>query len=861
MLLNPDQARKLADVLLEDEAGEEAAAPASRLGGRSFGNYQVLRLIGVGGMGEVYEANQDRTGRRVAIKVIRPELISADLYRRFEHEVRVLARLQHVGIAQVFEAGRVDTPGGSTPYFAMEYVEGRPLTTYAAEQKLSIRERLDLFLKVCDAVEHAHRKGVIHRDLKPGNILVDGGGQPRILDFGVARATDSDIAATTLHTDIGKLVGTLPYMSPEQVSGDPDALDTRSDVYSLGVVLYELLARRPPYEIRRGQVHEAARVIREEEPTRLGLLSKDFKGDLETLSRKALEKERGRRYQSVGDLSADVRRFLSNEPIAAHPPSAAYLLRRFAGRHRLTATLAAAAMLGLATSTVVAVLYADSAQRARTEAQGHAAQESRLRALSDRRLAEVTDAHSQTTKQKARAEALSDFFRSALLSVDPSIDARGDMSLRDFLHQTETELADQKDIEPAVRAEIEAAVGEAFRRLGDLRPAEEHLTGALQVLRVTEGENAPLTLATKNNLSLLYQKTKRPDEGLRLAKEVYEARRAGLGEKDPASLTSMNNLAVALGSVGERAQQEEMLREVIRLRTEVLGPDAEGTLLSRNSLATALFLDRRFEESISILDDVIRIGTTALGPTHHATAAARAKRVQNLSAEGNLTQAEADARALVNDLESALGPKAPRTLDAQANLSLVLLEARSWDRAIAVLRPLAQVRTEVLGPDHRDTITANANLCVALSGAKQLPEAEETCRQVIEKQRAQLGATNDRTLLSLNTLASILLDEKKLDEALAASNESVEGSEKSRTMRGREVGTLRGVRGRILASLQRYDEAETDFLAAERIFVEQNLPPQMIARVREDLAKLYDAWGKPDKAATYRPAAGAPGSK
>ncbi len=313
MLLNPDQARRLAGILLEDEA--EAPEPGAALGGRSFGNYRVSRLVGVGGMGEVYEAQQDKTGRRVAIKVIRSELISADLHRRFEHEVRVLARLQHPGIAQVYEAGRVETAGGNTPYFAMEFVEGRTLTKYAADQKLSIRERLDLFLKICEAVEHAHRKGVIHRDLKPANILIDTSGQPRILDFGVARATDADVQTTTIHTDIGKVIGTLPYMSPEQISGNPDALDTRSDVYSLGVILYELLAGKPPYDIGRAQIHEAARVIREKEPTQLGQLDRSLRGDLETIVGKALEKERARRYQSVGDVAADIKRHLTHLPI------------------------------------------------------------------------------------------------------------------------------------------------------------------------------------------------------------------------------------------------------------------------------------------------------------------------------------------------------------------------------------------------------------------------------------------------------------------------------------------------------------------------------------------------------------------
>ncbi len=273
-----------------------------------IGKYSVIGLIGAGGMGAVYEAEQQDPRRRVALKVIRRGLVNRRLLSRFRHEAQVLGQLKHPGIAQIHEAGTADEGAGGQPYFAMELITGRTLVEDADARGLGIRDRLELIARICDALHHAHQKGVIHRDLKPGNILVEAGGQPKILDFGVARATDADIQTVTVQTDVGELVGTLPYMSPEQASGDPDALDIRSDLYSMGVIMFELLGGRLPYDVKGKLIHEAVRVIREEEPSRLSIVSRVFRGDVETIVAKALEKDKNRRYQSAADLAADIRR-------------------------------------------------------------------------------------------------------------------------------------------------------------------------------------------------------------------------------------------------------------------------------------------------------------------------------------------------------------------------------------------------------------------------------------------------------------------------------------------------------------------------------------------------------------------------
>ncbi len=363
----------LARALAEPEGGAPgAAAPPARIG-----RYSIRGVIGEGGMGIVYEAEQDDPHRRVALKVIRGGMVTRTMLQRFRHEAQVLGQLKHPGIAQIYEAGTMDGGQGGQPWFAMELVEGPPLLESARARRLGIRARVELMAMVCDAVHHAHQKGVIHRDLKPANILVaETGtgplGQPKILDFGVARATNADIQAVTLQTDAGQIVGTLPYMSPEQAAGDPADLDVRSDVYSLGVVMYELLAGRLPYAVQGKLLPETLRLIREQEPSRLSSIDHRLRGDVDTICRKALEKSKERRYQSAAEMAADLRRHLDDEPILARPASAFHQWRRFARRNKGTVTGVGAAFGVLLIATIVSLRLAVVAERAREGARHEA---------------------------------------------------------------------------------------------------------------------------------------------------------------------------------------------------------------------------------------------------------------------------------------------------------------------------------------------------------------------------------------------------------------------------------------------------------------------------------------------------------
>ena len=327
----------LATATTPEPAGQprsgDVLAAESPLIGQRVGQYHIKNLIATGGMGSVYLAVQEQPRRTVALKLLKRGIASRSALRRFEYEAQILARLRHPGIAQIYEAGthQEDPAGPGTPFFAMEYIaEAKSITQYAADRKLGTHKRLELFARICDAVHHGHQKGIIHRDLKPTNLLVDAAGQVKVIDFGVARATDSDQAVTTLQTDLGQLIGTLQYMSPEQYDADPAALDTRSDVYALGVVLYELLCERLPYDLTRATIYQAARIIRDQAPPRPSTVSRLITADLETITLKALQKQRDERYQSAGDLGRDVRRYLNHEPIDARPLSFTYQIGKLA---------------------------------------------------------------------------------------------------------------------------------------------------------------------------------------------------------------------------------------------------------------------------------------------------------------------------------------------------------------------------------------------------------------------------------------------------------------------------------------------------------------------------------------------------
>ncbi len=465
-------------------------------------------------------------------------MASRELLRRFEQESQALGRLQHPGIAQIYEAGTAKTALGSQPYFAMEFIEGQHLLHYAATRQPGVRERLEIMARICEAVHHAHQRGLIHRDLKPGNILVDGSGQPKVLDFGVARVTDSDARATQ-RTDVGQMIGTLAYMSPEQVLADPLELDTRSDVYALGVILYELLAARLPYKLGH-HLHEAVHAIREEDPAPLSSVSRVYRGDIETIVGTALNKEKTRRYGSAADLAADIRRYLKDEPIVARPPTTTYQLRKFARRHKGLVGGLAAVFVVLVMGIVVSAWQATRATRAERAAMKERdratiaeekTRDERDRALSAERSATSDRNRAMTAegaavqernraiaeKQRADSEAASakavnEFLQHDLLAqagasaqAAPGTSPDPDLKVRTALDRAATRIAGRFDAQPAVEASIRGTMGRTYRDLGLYPEAQVQLQRALDLRQRVQGADHPETLTAITELTNLLQ--------------------------------------------------------------------------------------------------------------------------------------------------------------------------------------------------------------------------------------------------------------------------------------------------------------------------------------------------------------------
>jgi WD40 repeat protein/predicted Ser/Thr protein kinase len=497
LLLCDAKAQSTPDFLHSPAAEARAVLrPADRPVPESIGRYRIVRRLGEGGMGTVYEAVEDDPARTVAVKVMRPGLDSTDLRRRFAREARILGQLHHAGIAQVYDAG---TTEDRQLYLAMEFIRGLPLGEHARVRGLTPPARLELVARVCDAVQHAHEQGIVHRDLKPANILVDDGGQPKVLDFGVAHATEGGLVGSSAHTSPGQLIGTVGYMSPEQVAGDPGAVDVRSDVYSLGVILYELLAEQLPYRFEHLPIHEVVRVIQEVEPSRLGSVNHEFRGEVETIVAKALEKDKARRYRSAGELGEDLRRYLAREPIRARPASALYQLLKFTRRHRALVAGTAATVAALVLGLVGTILFAVGEFHQRTQAEQNA-----LVANDEKR-----EAQFQTYRARIAAAV------AALAVHDVAYAARqlrdAPQELRDWeWRHLSSRLDDSSAMLPLPAGSISAFLIGAPDRLqaGDL------ITAGLRLTDLKGGEPRTLSLGPERPRSFSATQTRR---GLRVA--------------------------------------------------------------------------------------------------------------------------------------------------------------------------------------------------------------------------------------------------------------------------------------------------------------------------------------------------------
>ncbi|PWU10955.1 MAG: hypothetical protein C5B51_03515 [Terriglobia bacterium] len=777
--------------------GTSSSASKCMLPG-NIGHYRILRLLGEGGMGIVYEAEQQHPRRIVALKIIKPGLTSSELLRRFEQESQALGRLQHPGIAQIYEAGTEDTGFGPQPYFAMEFIRGLSLIQYADAEHLNAGQRLELMAKVAEAVDHAHQRGLIHRDLKPGNILVDETGQPKVLDFGVARATDSDTQATR-QTELGQLVGTLSYMSPEQVLADPLELDTRSDVYALGVVLYQLLAGRLPYTVSR-KLHEAVQTIREEDPAPLSSISRNYRGDIETIVAKALEKEKARRYASAVELAADIRRYLADEPITARPPSAAYSIQKFGQRHQALVIGMASVFLVLVTGIVASTWQAMRANRASqaallerdratkaeqvalserdraTKAEQGATRE-RDRALSAEQLSSqernraVAEKHRADT-EAAAARAVNEFLQNDLLAqasastqANPNTKPDPDLKVRTALDRAAARIQGKFDQQPVVEASIRHTMSKTYRDLGLYIEAQRQEERALDLRRRALGETHRDSMLSLNDLALLLLDQEKYDQATPLFAKVLEVSRRLRGEADHDTLSSMNNLASAYQKQGKYGLAEPLYHRVLELERRTLGREHVDTLHTANNLA-ALYQDQgRYVQAEDLLANLTELARQFLGAEHPDTLGIMDHLAMVYQLEGKYTQAGQLYSQILEFRRRVLGMEHPGTLDALNSLGMLYFRQGRFAAAEPIFLDLLNVRRRLLGDQNPQTLDVMTNVGAIYYTQGEYSKAEPLFLKVLDLRRRLLGEEHPVTLQIMNTVAVVYRSQGRYEEA------------------------------------------------------------------------------------------------
>jgi len=752
-------------------------------------------------MGTVYRAEQKNPHRIVALKVIKPGVSSDEHLRRFEREAEVLGRLQHPGIAQIYEAGTADSGLGPQPYFAMEFIQGRPLLEYADALRLDASRRLALMTQVCEAVEHAHQRGIIHRDLKPGNILVDENGQPKVLDFGVARVTDSD-AQVTRQTDMGQLIGTLAYMSPEQVLADPLALDIRSDVYALGVILYELLASKLPYTTRGKAMHEVVQAIREEDPAPLSSIDRSYRGDIETIVAKALEKDKARRYASATELAGDIRRHLTDVPIVARPPSPTYRLRKFARRHKALVTGTALVFLVLVAGVVASTREAVRAHKAE-----RAAEAQRKRA----------------DREAATAKAVSDFLQNDILAQasaanqsSPGAKPDPDLKVRTALDRAAARIPERFHQQPELEAAIRDTIGRTYYQLGLHLEARNQLDRALDLYRQTLGEENPKTLTTMSRLGRTAWLQGEYPQAETLLGRALEIQRRLLGPEHPDTLYSMNNLANVYRSQARDPQAEALYSQTLEIRRRVLGPEHPDTLTSMNNLANVYWSQGKYAQAEVLYGQAMDIQRRVLGPEHPDTLLSMGNLADTYARQGKYVQAEALFGPTLEISRRVLGREHPRTLDHLSYVAAMYQGEGKYAMAETYAAQALAGRRRALGSEHPETMQWAADLALAYLSQGKLLESERLSRDVLVFNR-KTQPDDWQRFRAESLLGASLAGRKKYAEA--------------------EPLLLEGYQGMVER------KARVGWMGAANLLY--------VDRAREWIVQLYQAWGKPEKAAEW----------
>jgi eukaryotic-like serine/threonine-protein kinase len=825
--------------------------------GSVVGPYKLLERIGEGGMGVVYMAEQTSPIRRkVAVKIIKPGMDSGQVIARFEAERQALAMMDHPNIARVFDAGSTAT---GLPYFVMELVKGVPITEYCDEARLTPRERIELLVAVCQAIQHAHQKGIIHRDIKPSNVLVplyDGRPVPKVIDFGLAKATDQRLTERTLFTRFGAIVGTLEYMSPEQAENSALDVDTRTDIYALGVLLYELLTGTTPLDRLRllgAGYSEVLRRIREEEPPRLSArisrsdqlaaiaarrgmeparLARLVRGELDWIAMKALEKDRTRRYATANDLARDLERYLHSEPVEAGRPSAGYRLRKYAGRHRAALATASAFISVLVAATLISIGLA-------------------VRAIREGERARHSEAESKATFG---------FFRNKVLVASRPEGYEhgqgGDVTVRSAIDAAEPSIAADFAGQPKVEADIRDTLGTTYLFFGETAAAIRQLEQAAALRVDTLGLDHEDTLASMDTLGVAYQAAKRFDDAIALHERVYAISQARLGPEHPATLRTMSNLATAYGSAGRSGEALPLAERVLAIREARLGPDHPDTLTARNNIAIVYRSLGRHDEALRIWERVVEQSRTLLPPQHPETLI----RINNLASEYLTAGRVAEAVPLFEEVlrirRRKFDPHHPDTVVSMNNLATVYLSARRIDEAITLFEEALAARKAKLAPDHADVIKSLYSLALAYRDAGRFGDAVPLFQQVFAMRKVKLGPDHLDTIASLAQLGAAYLKLERFADAETALRECLKLRDKKEPESWRRFQTMSQL-GAALAGQRKYPQAEQMLVDGFNGLLarEKQDPPRLkteVATAGARIAPFYEAWGRPDVAAKWR---------
>ncbi len=781
-----------------------------------IGPYQILGILGAGGMGIVYRALQTTPIRReVALKLIRGDLISRGAAARFESERQTLAQMEHPNIARVLEAG-ADEAGRS--YVVMELVQGMAITEFCAAEQLPLRERLELFRQVCLAVQHAHQKGVIHRDLKPSNVLVtmqDGRAHPKLIDFGIAKALDDSGTQSTGMTREGQLIGTLEYMSPEQVTGGLAQVDVRSDVYALGVILYELVAGELPYAIRERPTLEALKAIIGESPRRFSgrrTAAGRLDGELEAIVLKALAKDPHQRYAGAGALAEDLDRYLVNEPILARPPTAAYQIRKLVARHK---GAFAAAVAG----PVLLLVFGIAMSWQRQEAM----------------------------RERRSAEAVSEFLQTMFGGNNVEMHGQ-DVKFADVLAEG-SRLIDQLDAAPRAQAEIHRTLGDAYRTLGLHEEAESHLWAALRTLEQLGAKDPVVMVETLNSLCEFLElrgELAREDSLLYRAMS-FEDR---LGDSWDLIAHTKNLLARCLMRQGRAVEAEPLYREALAIRESALGDTSETVAATRNDLAAFLWEQGRYAEAEPLYRKAIATYRQLYGEQHTDLATMIGNLGLLLTSVGQLRAAES---ALLEALEmhrSLRGENHETFALTLTNLAYCLECGDRIGEATEHCRTALGIMRNSLGEDHPwvGYILHRLALCLYLQG--DLGEAERFFDQAMALDKRILPADHHQTLHTQVWLAILWMDTGRNREAEPILRESLAALHKAFPKGYPGFWITQNALARCLATLGQMPEADSLFAMNRDAAQPASIPAKRLCLERT--ADLLARLGRNAEAASYR---------